>query len=214
MFEMMWFFRNQIWKGSPPPNWSHISEVVARSTTSHGKAAAQRQLSRRSQFLTSFQKHWLPPNHGRLKFNFAAAFKDGYATTGVILRNEHGCVLGAWSYTFKSTNAYCAETEAALQAFKIAQHMGLKEALFEGDAANPILALQGLTAFDDWQAFASLSTGRNLFSMHNLWFLNYCPRACNQCAHNLAKWAASTSFSGNIPLACLPLSVLEADVLS
>lgn len=66
------------------------------------------------------------------KFKFDTAFKDGHTTTGVVLRNADGCLLGAQVSQCMSDNAYCAELEAALQAFHIATRLKIDQDHLKG----------------------------------------------------------------------------------
>lgn len=63
---------------------------------------------------------WIPPPKGEFKLNFDATFGHGTTYTGVVLRNEFGVVLGAWTNCFQSENSFCAETATAVQTLKIA----------------------------------------------------------------------------------------------
>lgn len=103
------------------------------------------------------------------KSNFDAAFKD----IVMVLRNDFGRILGAWTNNFASNNPYFVETEAALQAFKVAEEFGIAEAFFEGDTAITILAQQGLEECDDLKGHSFLSLGHHLLSNNRLWFANF-----------------------------------------
>lgn len=152
-----------------------------------------------------------PPPKGEYKLNFDAAFANGITHRRVVFRNDLGVVLGAWTNCFKSENSFCVETEAAVQALKIAQSLQLERVTFEGDALNVILAFSGVSDAEDWRARKLLSDGRNLMANHLFWFLIFSPRSGNTLAHNLASWAADSSFCGHVDLNSLPPSVLEGE---
>lgn len=105
---------------------------------------------------------WLAPPPGELKFNFDASFKDGSASVGVVLRNSRGSIVCAWTNRFSSRNPFCAEAEAAAQAFNIANDLKLDRVTFEGDAPNVILAIHGLHRFGDWRASHVVARCQNL----------------------------------------------------
>lgn len=154
----------------------------------------------------------MPLALGKVKFNFDAAFKDGITFIRVILRNESYFILGVQTNSFVFSKLYCAEIEAAVQALKIADELGIKEVVFEGDVAYLILALQGLEEYDDWCAISNLSLGHHILANNHMWFVNCCPRTCNECAHNLAIVGNSVKFFGLVPIDLLPDFVKEADL--
>lgn len=154
---------------------------------------------------------WKPPFRGELKLNFDAAYEEGVIVTGVVLRDSDGRIMGAWTNRFMSDNPFCAETEVAIQALKIAVELRIENATFEGDAAFVILALQGLSEFEDWRAVNNIKEGRQILSSHYLWSIQYSLRSCNRCGHILAKWAKETSFFGFVNSETLPVDVREAD---
>lgn len=53
---------------------------------------------------------WIPLLSGEYKLNFDVAFSNGKTHTGVVLRDDTGTVLRAW--TSQSENPFCAEAEA------------------------------------------------------------------------------------------------------
>lgn len=130
---------------------------------------------------------WTPPPKGEYKLNFDAAYAHGTTYTGVVLRNEVGVVLGAWTKCFQSENSFCAKTVAAVQALKIAHTLQLERVTIEGDALNVIMALSGVSDAEDWKAKKDLIEGKKLVENHMIWFLNFTPRSGNFHAHNLAS---------------------------
>lgn len=125
----------------------------------------------------------------------------------MILRNCDGLILKAWVNHFVSDNPFCAEAEAALQAFKNVAAMNLDDIEFEGDAFSVIMALHGLSQFPDWRASHLLLTGQKLLQLHCHWSLRHIYREANACAHNLTKWAESLHLSGSLDVTTLPPTV-------
>lgn len=80
---------------------------------------------------------------------------------------------------FQSEDAFCAESEMTIQALKLAEQLKLDKVCFEGDASNVILALKGLTQFDEWRAAQLLFEGRKLLKSHVLWGIVFVPRDYN-----------------------------------
>lgn len=64
--------------------------------------------------ITAELLHMDTPLSDEVKFNFDAAFKDVRTTTGVLLRDSTGTILGAQIHYFQSENAFCAETKAVV----------------------------------------------------------------------------------------------------
>lgn len=50
---------------------------------------------------------------------------EGSTTTTCALQNSEGDIKGAWINHFVSSNAYCAETEAAIQVLTIASKLNV-----------------------------------------------------------------------------------------
>lgn len=179
-------------------NWEDISKTTNILFTKYWRATKKKQ-RRYGLPIPAQLNEWQPPNTGDLKINFDAAFKDGHTATGVVLRNSQSQIMGAWVNHFSSENPFCAEAEAATQAFRIASELRIERVLIEGDAQTVILALQGMNQFLDWRARAHIDEGRMfLLSVHPYWTVQFSPRQCNSCAHSLAKWAYHSSFSGEV----------------
>lgn len=89
---------------------------------------------------------WQPPIEGFLKINFDVVFSDGKPTMTCVLRDMHGDIKEAWINHFESLNPYCTETEATIQALRMAMELRLDKVIFQGDALNVIMALKGLAS--------------------------------------------------------------------
>lgn len=107
---------------------------------------------------------WRPPLPDFLKVNFDSAFDGNVAVSGVVIRDIHGIVIHAWSGHSIASSAFEAEALAALQAMKLAADLQLPKLVFEGDAVNVILALNGQDFCVEWQGQpAILQDYRNQF---------------------------------------------------
>lgn len=144
--------RNKIWKGQTAPDWANFFALVNRTFFQYWQAVKAKLAQQSPHSSHQWIRQRKPPIQDEVKFNFDAAFKDGCTTTGVVLWNSTGAVLGAWIHHFVFDNAFRAETEAVVQALQIASELNIRKATFEGDVANVILALQGNSQFDDWCA--------------------------------------------------------------
>lgn len=124
------------------PDWNKITDQLQKSLQVYWSAAVVRGARQNKTAIPTF---WSPPRCGEYKINFDSAFRDYNATYAVVLRNHHSDILGAWSNHFFSSNSFCAEMEAALQALKVADEMRLPKVLLEGDAQQVVLSLQGIS---------------------------------------------------------------------
>lgn len=165
-FEQMWMLRNKVWKGDSLSNWTNFSLLVNWVFHSYWKQCIEKHNHLSSS--ASQSRSWLPPLTRELKLNCDAAFKDGEASSGVVLRDDHGTILGAWTNYFKADNSFCIEAEAGIQALKVADELRLDKITIEGDAHNVITALTGSLAFKDWKAKKILDTGKNLLNHRSL----------------------------------------------
>lgn len=212
VLELTWASRNKCWKDGIPPDPHTLSQQVNSTARRYWLTVHHC----RKESLASRTHHqpvpWHPPPRGEFKLNFDAAFFNGITHTGVVLQNDGGVVLGAWTDCFRSENPFCAETEAAVQALKIAHSFHLERVTIEGDALNVILALSGVPEAEDWKAKKALIDGRRLVESHLFWSLNFTPRSGNFVAHNLARWASRSLFCGQVDLTTLPPSVLEDEI--
>lgn len=78
-----------------------------------------------------------------MKFNFDASIRDDDIKVDIIVRDTDGKFIGAWTCCSTASSLYDAEARAAYQALKWAEEMESKHVIFEGDALNVILALNG-----------------------------------------------------------------------
>lgn len=175
MLEQVWFARNKILKGETPPNWIDLSKSINVSHLRYWKRCKPK---------------------GRL--NFDAAFYEGKSATSCIIWDEYENIFGAWVNHFRNDNAFCAESEAAIQALKIAKDLNLDKVIIEGDAMFVILAMHGMAEFADWKATKQIEEGKRRLRGRPNWYLIYSSRESNACAHQLAKWAFHSNFVGEV----------------
>lgn len=80
----------------------------------------------------------------------------------------------------------------------MATELNLDRITIEGDAQLVILAMHGVIEFEDWRAKHLIEEGKRYVARKSLWFLQFAPRSCNDCAHSLAKWAFHSNFCGEV----------------
>lgn len=200
--EQMWLIRNKIRLGANPPDWSEFVMLVNQAFHRYWKRIMV--INSRHHNLAYHPKSWLPPLPGEFKINFDAAFKDGMASLGVVLRDSVEIIRGSWINRFRAVNAFCVEVEVAVQAFQVTEALQLDKVSFEGDAHNVIMTILGCSQFEDWKVETIMETGKVLFNCRLFWRLVFAHRSCNLAAHELAKWAFSSDFSGQVDLSILP----------
>lgn len=201
VFEQMWMTRNRIRLGGNLPDWHSFGASILKLSQSYWEAGLSRTVGRRR----VVRVRWTPPPLGDLKLNFDVSLIDKSAISAIILRNHYGVLKGAWINHFFSSNSFCAEMEAAIQALSIAADLHLPNVWFEGDALQVILLLQGIEDFCDWRAHTNIVKGRLLLKQFPFWCFNHVNRSCNIFAHNLASWARVVNAKGKIDVTTIPL---------
>lgn len=92
MFEQLWSIRNKVRMGGMIPYWKEASDRMNRTLFKYWSASLQRNPKCTKRICS---RQWSPPLLGELKFNMDVAYSDLEATSGVILRNHDGKLLGA-----------------------------------------------------------------------------------------------------------------------
>lgn len=138
LFEQLWMWRNKIRLGAPPPKWDNIAKLVVNQIPQYWRAGQSRKSRQCGGAPLEF---WSAPPLGKYKINSDASLFDNSATAAIVLRNNHGIVLGAWINYFFSSNSFCSEIEAAIQALEVAEDMKLSKVWTEGDALQVVLSL-------------------------------------------------------------------------
>ncbi|KAK8673572.1 hypothetical protein V6N13_111899 [Hibiscus sabdariffa] len=130
----------------------------------------------------------LPPAE-TVKANFDAAFKptSGVASSGVVVRNSFGEIMGANFRNFGPVpSSFAAEASATIHAIDLVVHLGFSRAIIEGDSLTVIKKLMALKK--DLSDICSLiwdakSKAQNLLAC----LFSFVSRMGNQAAHLLAS---------------------------
>lgn len=80
---------------------------------------------------------------GELKFNCDASNLERHTFVGIVLRNNYGETVGAWTHHFYAPNTFCVELGVVLQTFTLVETMNLHKVTFEGDCLSTIMVLKG-----------------------------------------------------------------------
>lgn len=92
-FEQMWMARNRIRMGKfGQPNREELAKRLNLLLQTYWSAAVSQLNTRRR---IPLQQSWSPPSLGELKFNFDVSLIDCATKAAIVLRNQHGQVIGA-----------------------------------------------------------------------------------------------------------------------
>lgn len=83
-----------------------------------------------------------PPLQAFFKLNFDRSVWDFSAASGVIIRDYKGTFIQATSFNFGSSSVLIAEASPLHQGIQIAQGLGIKNLIIEGDNLLVIKALR------------------------------------------------------------------------
>ncbi|GAA0147841.1 reverse transcriptase [Lithospermum erythrorhizon] len=105
---------------------------------------------------------WSPPIKGTLKLNIDAAFKDGQAGYGGIIRNEHGDLVDAKGIYDQCSSPLHAEVEALLSILQWCKNKGHSNMQIEVDSLQLVHMIHG--NFAPWQLSNKLGHIRTLLT--------------------------------------------------
>ncbi|GAA0139119.1 hypothetical protein LIER_42564 [Lithospermum erythrorhizon] len=105
---------------------------------------------------------WTRPMQGTLKLNIDAAFKDGKADYGGILRNDQGGLVCAKGIYGLCSSPLQAEVEALLSILQLCIHKGYNKMQIEVDSLQLVHMITGKIAH--WKLYNNLAHIRTLLS--------------------------------------------------
>ena len=110
---------------------------------------------------------------------------------GVIIRDEHGAVVVAWSKSCQgSVEPTMGEATTLFYAKSLCRELGIHEDIFEGDAKQVMDAINSNTS--RWSRFVHLiEDTRQILQFLSRWECFFTKWAANEVAHRLAKRAIS-----------------------
>ncbi|KAL3630220.1 hypothetical protein CASFOL_023204 [Castilleja foliolosa] len=123
-----------------------------------------------------------------IKCNVDAAFLDGSATSGVILKNHNGSIILATTFHHKCLDAVTSESLALLDACKIIEQLCLKDAIIETDCLRVIAFIHGVDVDCDWTARPIIAQIKNFWSCWPQWSFCFANRSVNGAPYALANW--------------------------
>lgn len=194
----LWLRRNDVVYGGSLLHPSLLVQraIVAREEYTQANEAG---VGVSMQMVSKGPMMWKAPSMGWKKMNWDASIaKDkNWMGFGMVLRDEQGAVLAAFSKTVTGRfDVLKAEAKACLTAIQFCQGLGILHIHLEGDAQGVISAIN--SEHSDWSSMGVLveDIKHELQSLQQ-WQLSFVRREGNQAAHTLAN-LASRCFMNNV----------------
>ncbi|KAL3642607.1 hypothetical protein CASFOL_013422 [Castilleja foliolosa] len=202
LFDDIWYSRNLIAHGSPGFPVQVLVANVSRKTKAHWTSLIQTSISTAAVHLV-----WKCPPADWVKINVDAAFSNGRAKSGVVLRNSNGSFMAAAIYSHSCLDALAAECLGLLDACNLLISLKIDKAIVESDSLIAITMLSSKPQNSYWTASPIVEKIFKVWHCWPNWSFKFIPRNANNAAHNLAKWSFVCNLEGLIPLDSLPTSV-------
>ncbi|KAK5784575.1 uncharacterized protein [Gossypium hirsutum] len=107
--------------------------------------------------------------------------------SGLIVRDNDGFVLACGQSKMERVmDASVAESTTVVKAMEFALQLGYQKVIFEEDALNVIIGLQGRNKDLSCMELV-ISKGRSLALLFQICVFKHTKRKCNEAAHHLAK---------------------------
>ncbi|KAL3639648.1 hypothetical protein CASFOL_014616 [Castilleja foliolosa] len=202
LFDNIWRYMNSLAHGGCVLSIQELVATISKQTNSHWLAITQSK-----QAGSSTNHPWKPPPPGWKKINVDAAFTDGSACSGIVLKDIDGSILYTAAANHYCLDALTAETLAILDACHFLMSINAENVIIESDSLNVISFINGCSINSYWTAFPVVDKIKRAWNNWSSWIFKYAPRLSNGAANALAKWAVVNSFVGVITLASIPVSV-------
>lgn len=187
--DLVWANRNKLVHGSPSLAAIPLARQIIVSSQEHGAAW-------HSLVSVAPGAHWSPPPPGWFKVNFDAAIRpSGYAVE-CVCRDSDGAILGASVALGVATDPVVGEARGAVLGLQTAIDLRLASVILEVDSALVVDALQCSRAPCPWLISMDVCNARVLIDSLQACKVVFSPRSANSLSHDLARWAASSSFEG------------------
>jgi hypothetical protein len=122
----------------------------------------------------------------------------------VVCNDNKGHILHATSQISHSYSPNEGEALAAQLAISIAKSLKMDHFIIEGNSKVVINFLSNPNLIRDWRISSLILDSLDSISSASFWETRKISRSANFCTHSMARWAATGSYSGSIPLSSIP----------
>ena len=188
VWEEIWNQRNQLWKGKPSEGPAQIFLQSSTRLRCYCRALIRDPCSPEEDRLP---EKWTTSPQGVMKVNVdGATFANGNAVGfGAIIRDWKGRFVAALvKRSLGEAKALRAEVLAVRESLLLAQNLGIRILILEGDAREVLESFDQRTMFHSHNVII-LSEAYGLAAKFNYFKANFVPRCCNLVADKLAKLA-------------------------
>lgn len=147
---------------------------------------------------------WLPPISPGYKINFDTATRDSFSAQAAVCQNHQGHIISMISQICSPCLPNYSEALAGRLAVSLATSLNHEKFIIESDSQVVILSLQHPQNPLDWHISSVIYDIIDSLPVSISCSARKVNRSANFCAHSVAHWATTRSFSGRIPTAPPP----------
>jgi hypothetical protein len=147
-----------------------------------------------------------------VKINFDTAIRGSFSVQAAVCRNSKRKIIHMASLLSPPCQPNYGEALAAKLAVSMASSHHLDLFILEGDSQVVISALHNQSITQDWRISSLIMNTVGSISASSSWKAHKMSRSANFCAHHVARWPATRSFSGSIP--CSPFLFSSLPIVS
>lgn len=203
--EEIWASRNAVINNNPSQNVQRKAEVIKRKFHDFIRFTSSHEVV----IIPTIPQVQEESRNNFIRINFDAAVRLDFVVAGVCARDQEGNLIALITAKLPISDPEIAEARAARIAVVEAVNRGWENIRLEGDALNVIDQITGRVK-TCWKAKAIISDISSHLKAIKSWSAIKVSRKDNKSTHELAKWAAETSFFGNLPDGSVPQGVLNA----
>ncbi|XP_021740114.1 uncharacterized protein LOC110706504 [Chenopodium quinoa] len=129
---------------------------------------------------------WEAPPTNFYKLNFDGSVLNKSATTGILIRDSSGAILGARAFNLGTTKVFITEAMAIHKGILLALEREIKNIIIEGDNLLVINSVNGIWS-TPWQIDHIIQDICSLLSNFDNWSIRHIFREANQAADWIAN---------------------------
>jgi hypothetical protein len=195
--DLLWFYRNKFYHEGITIDIRLILKHINTVTMEHYNGWHP--------FHPVVTETWIPPTSPWVTINFDTAIMDSFSAQAAVCRNSEGRILHMASQISSSCNPNYGEALAAKLAVSLAASLHLDHFILEGDSQVVISTLRHPNVYQDLRISCLILKMIRSISASSSWKVTKISRSANFCAHYVAHWVATKSFSDSIPTYPSPL---------